>query len=392
MNNRAVPALNFDEGWYLSSYPDVARAISHGDFGTAVEHYLQFGSREGRLPVAPQPDNERVFVYGSFGSNNVGDEAILEGVRKIYPKCHQFYLNKRRGGSGSFPHEALMDRNFFRSGDYLIIGGGGLLYDRPTVSLMASLAKAARAAGATVDILRLGCEAAGPEYHDVIRELFSQARYATVRSTESQRVMRDILGHDLPVEMDFAFNLRGMAREIRYQPQSDLTIGLVTASMSPQVMEAVSNFITKQTRRRQVDGMRFVHIPHSRSYFNLENNDCLLGETIWTRAAMENAWSEDAFALWPFRQEPRDCLADYRKLDGVIGFRYHSLIFANLCDLPTLAVGVDHKKVASFYEDHPSSLTFGAAIEELDSQFEPFLKCVRELRGKRMGKAASAVA
>ena len=75
--------LRFDENWYLMNYPDIRRAIEGGAINSPVTHYLKYGALEGRLPHAPDTSDRRVFTYGSYGSNNVGDEAILEGVRKL---------------------------------------------------------------------------------------------------------------------------------------------------------------------------------------------------------------------------------------------------------------------------------------------------------------------
>ncbi|PYF07466.1 polysaccharide pyruvyl transferase WcaK-like protein [Rhodobacter viridis] len=382
MTNSPPAGLRFDAKWYAETYPDVARAVRSGGVRSLVSHYLDHGSREGRLPFPPEPQNDRVFVYGSFGSNNVGDEAILEGVRTLFPACHQFYLNKKRNGNGSFPHRALENPDFFRPNDLLILGGGGLLYDRPTVQLMLDLARAARARGAEVDIQRLGCEAASPDYHDVIRDLFALARFATVRSTISQRIIHDITGRLCPVEMDFAFNLQRQVPSIPRLVQEDLTIGIVTASMGEADRASVTAFLRHETRHRTPDGLRFVHIPHSRSYFNAMNNDCILGEQLWCGAHMQSAWAEDAFALWPFQQDPSGALAQYRKLDGVISFRYHSMIFARLCNLPTLAVGAELPKIASFVDDNPSPLLHATAADNLQTAFAPFLQLVRAERSK----------
>lgn len=382
MTDSPPAGLRFDPTWYAETYPDVARAVRSGDLVSLVSHYLEYGSREGRLPFRPEPHNDRVFVYGSFGSNNVGDEAILDGVRYLFPACHQFYLNKKRNGSGSFPHEALENPDFFRPGDLLILGGGGLLYDRPTVQLMLDLGRAARARGAEVDILRLGCEAASPAYHDLIRDLFGLARHATVRSTISQRIIHEITGRLCPVEMDFAFNLQRIAQPIPRSVQDDLTIGIVTATLGERDRTTISALLHQETRHRTSDGLRFVHIPHSRSYFNAENNDCIVGEQLWCSADMQNAWAEDAFALWPFQQDPAGALAQYRKLDGVISLRYHSLIFARLCNLPTLAVGTELPKIAGFVEDNPSPLLHPTEVDNVQAAFAPFLDCVRAERAK----------
>lgn len=39
-----------DEKWYLNAYPDVRKAIDERRIGSATEHYLQNGQTEGRSP------------------------------------------------------------------------------------------------------------------------------------------------------------------------------------------------------------------------------------------------------------------------------------------------------------------------------------------------------
>lgn len=47
------PGVWFDEGWYLEAYPDVPTAIKEGKVRSSIDHYLKFGSKEGRLPRPP---------------------------------------------------------------------------------------------------------------------------------------------------------------------------------------------------------------------------------------------------------------------------------------------------------------------------------------------------
>ncbi|QLH38464.1 MAG: polysaccharide pyruvyl transferase family protein [Defluviicoccus sp.] len=305
--------------------------------------------------------NSRIFAYGAFGSNNVGDEAILEGIRKIYPECIQIYHNKVRNGIGYLPGQLLDGRISFKENDYLIIGGGGLLYDRTTVIIMTNLAKKARAAGATVDILRLGCEAAAPEYEKEIADLFRLARRASVRSTASQRIMNRIMAETFSVEFDFAFNLdndvEAMPRRKRKQHEI-LTIGIVTASIDKQELNIFSDLIHQRINRSCANPVRFIHIPHSRSYFNPSNNDCVTGHMLWSLSRTHNAINDDMLIIEPFDGEPRSVLSKYKQLDGVISSRYHGLIFGKLAKIPTLAIGSTQIKIASFIEDHASEMLF----------------------------------
>ncbi|EBW1603749.1 hypothetical protein C9W97_24600 [Salmonella enterica subsp. enterica serovar Enteritidis] len=43
---------SFDERWYLLSNPDVGRAVRGGRFKSGLEHYLEFGFYENRLPYS----------------------------------------------------------------------------------------------------------------------------------------------------------------------------------------------------------------------------------------------------------------------------------------------------------------------------------------------------
>ena len=43
---------DFDEAWYLTTYEDVADAVSQKKIASARDHYLQYGYFEGRVPTA----------------------------------------------------------------------------------------------------------------------------------------------------------------------------------------------------------------------------------------------------------------------------------------------------------------------------------------------------
>lgn len=47
----------FDEGWYLSRYADIAQAVAGGTFASGRDHYIRFGYSEGRNGCADQADD-----------------------------------------------------------------------------------------------------------------------------------------------------------------------------------------------------------------------------------------------------------------------------------------------------------------------------------------------
>ena len=54
-------SADFDEGWYLSTYRDVSKAIKDKAVSSALAHYVQFGFFEGRLPF-PVPVDETDYM------------------------------------------------------------------------------------------------------------------------------------------------------------------------------------------------------------------------------------------------------------------------------------------------------------------------------------------
>lgn len=376
-------AFAFDEAWYLDSNADVRAAYRQRAIQSPKIHYLQHGRNEDRFPVAAGRAT-RVIAYGSFGSNNVGDEAILEGIKRFYPDCIQVYHNKIRTGEGYLATQLLGSTPFFRSTDYLILGGGGLLYDRGTVTLMIRLARAAREQGAIVDIARMGCEAAQDDYAKEIVELFEMARRVTLRSTLSQAIMEKLTGKTYAVEPDFAFNLAEEARRMPRRGNDIPTIGIATASSSRGDIEALAAVIKKYTRAGTREKVRFVHIPHSRSYFEIGNNDCVTSNELWTLCHMHQAEDESLLQLLDYDPEPLSVLQTYRNLDAVMSSRYHGLIFGQITDTPTLAIGGDLIKLRSLIEDHGAeSMLVARNMGELEQTLAALLPVVRERSASR---------
>lgn len=58
MTVKPAPVPTVDAEWYLSQYPDVRAAIENGQFKSALDHYLNNGIREKRIPSRPKVDEE----------------------------------------------------------------------------------------------------------------------------------------------------------------------------------------------------------------------------------------------------------------------------------------------------------------------------------------------
>lgn len=50
--------ITVDSEWYFATYPDVAMAVSRGEFRSALHHYLKHGFLERRMPCQPDVDRD----------------------------------------------------------------------------------------------------------------------------------------------------------------------------------------------------------------------------------------------------------------------------------------------------------------------------------------------
>jgi hypothetical protein len=91
---RAVP---FDEGWYRSTYPDVAEAVARGAYRSAREHFVEHGYFEGRLPFPLEVDEAWYLkAYPDVGSS-VAEGAVSSALDHF---VRHGYEEGRRPGEG----------------------------------------------------------------------------------------------------------------------------------------------------------------------------------------------------------------------------------------------------------------------------------------------------
>jgi hypothetical protein len=368
---------NFDENWYISQYPDVRLAIAAGKFSSPLSHYVSHGRHEGRHPAMTLSDQPRVFALGAYGTNNVGDEAIFDGLLTLHPHCVQLYLNFPRHTRSVDAYSVLSGPNPFRSDDRLIIGGGGLLYHREAILTLIDVARRVRSVGGRVDIQRIGCEAAQPEFYDVIRDLVGLANSVTVRTTVSREILDKIVGSQFDVEPDFALCLKvGPSVAL---PDGTPLVGIVTSGDGREDRQELARIIREQTGPDAPGGrVRFLHIPHSKAYLSPLNNDCVVGEALWSSIDIFSHSRSLFYLTQGFTNDPRSVLGVYQGLDGVMSVRFHGLIFARLANLPTLVMSGSTLKNQSFIRDFPSDDLFvSRSDEDLRQSFETFIQRVR---------------
>jgi polysaccharide pyruvyl transferase WcaK-like protein len=365
--------IDFDENWYLATNPDLAEIAGKDKLFDPVNHYINFGIKEGRAPKPPQGAYQNIYSYGAYGSNNVGDEAILDGVRFFYPNCKQLYLFKPRDGN-SVEYNLPLKSSFFKKNDYLIIGGGGLLYSKEVLKYMLELTKKAISEGAIVDVLRIGCEAANEEFYREIYELHDLVRFFSVRSSISAEIIKKITGKDVVVQKDFAFCLKKLLDSKQKINNVIPRIGIVLGSIDIDSIQYLGSVISKFLIDTSFQKVKFFFLPHSRSFFDVNNNDCATFERLWTSLVDAHKYSDSPIELIPFTSKPLEMLKIYSSLDGIISDRYHGLIFSKINNLPTIALGSNSIKTRSFILDNLSSDLYQCPqLSELENILKIFI-------------------
>lgn len=370
--------FEFDEYAYLYNNIDVLESVQNGSFVSGRKHFSMFGQKENRRFHAVNSQGPRVFVVGAYGTRNVGDEAIFDGARRRYPNAIQLYINAPRNLPAVEVYSMLRGGNKFRPEDTLVIGGGGLLYDAEAIRILVNLAQRAREVGAAVRVERIGCEAARPDYHSVITELFRLADSVSVRSSTSQQIVRDICGMEVERQEDFALELAGGIPARSARQGSVPRIGLVTGGDHMEEITPLIELVKEFTSDWSATPVRFVHIPHSASHIALRNNDEVVGAKIAAGIDGFLDGRQMAFTRVPFTDEPMEVLKTYAGLNGLITRRFHGLVFAHMMKLPVLGLPGDGAKNTSFIEDHPREIL--TAINDMKQVRDGFVKLMSFMR------------
>lgn len=318
------------------------------------------------------------YAHGAYGSNNNGDNAIFEGMRKEIPNIKQLYLNKTLEPKSLCYGDIIDGRTEFdNEANELIIGGGGLLYHKGAVETHIKLAEIAISNGMRVSIQGLGCEDIKPEYYNEVQKLASLASYISVRSKRSQELLSS-LNIRSNLRKDFAYNLEGFKLTDIKIPENKrkgvLNIGLTTNTIVGENFDKLCAII-----RELLWDVNIYHIPHSKAYVSIDNNDIITGNKLWSSIDVYHSDRENWFTLLPYYNVPNNVLTMYSQLDAIIGFRYHSFIFAELNNKPCFGFTTGDKFETYFKEKNSNSyIDFNEPFDIILDKTRAFIKSIKE--------------
>lgn len=267
------------------------------------------------------------YALGAYGTCNIGDDAILHGILTKAPNLIPIAHSPLCDHSPIFILDAAADKNLFKKGDTLILGGGGLFYSKLAILDWLKFANNASSSGANFEIRAVGFEDYIDDFYDPTFQLFSLASKITFRTNTSLQIYKNIFPFNAEIESDFATLLKPKFNEYEEVINTRLSVGVVTTG---SIHQDYSELISLINHFKNVD---FFHIPHSRSPLGWENNDFVVGEYINT--FIKKSFKEPITNFYTSSSSInfQDVMNIYKKMNAVISYRFHGVIFSDFFNL-----------------------------------------------------------
>lgn len=310
-----------------------------------------------------------LYAVGAYGTHNLGDDAILEGIRiregsdvvavADSPLRNQRYLLWSEVMSTSWR---------FASTDRLIVGGGGIFHSETHIHNMRELAAKFQEAGG-FEIRAVGlenlAEPALGNNNAVLADLewlITNARRVTTRTTWSLTWLSENSGIQAEYEPDFAVELANELEGLPLLRTGCPQVGLVlTGTTLGDELFDVARRLTDLVPPE----WRILIMPHARQLHNPANDDVLSGEIL--RAILVDRGRDVAVAPWCL--SPRQILWFYRSSDLILTQRLHGAYFAQIVGVPCAVWGVN-LKLTSYLADYGSQLVQVAGPDRMPAILE----------------------
>lgn len=290
------------------------------------------------------------FIAGGYGCGNIGDDAMLQGLKNRYdPNAREIYVFHRTSSQAVSVKDVVDDIDGFKKiaevGDVLIIGGGSIFFPSDSLETTWQMVQNAERAGLKIEIRGVGVDEIESEADKAyIRELCEIAAVIEVRTEESARLLKN-MGVREPVRVapDYANYVEpddAAAEALKNQLKFDNDYPLVGLSISLNAMEHTKISLLVETLQYILDfyKVNIVAIPHTRHFDSDSENDYIPAEIIFSQLKRTGRYD---VLPWGFTVEA--LLGLYGKLEASIGMRYHSFVFAHKMNVPLLGVSRENK-------------------------------------------------
>lgn len=293
-----------------------------------------------------------IYAFGAFGTGNLGDDAIFEGIKCEIPNVTQIYVNVPTYNK-AICFSDIQDRKFFpQGGNELIIGGGGIFHSERAINDYIEFAGIAKRTNMKVTIRAVGLEDVNEITEAKVKTLFSKVDSISVRSQRSVEIAKS-LGKEVSILKDFAYRLNSplVRKQECLMPVFDEASPVVGIVMNGNYdLQYLLDFaeIVKACISNHL--CNFLFIPHSRSYVSNFNNDIIAGEIIRSRIDIYHDDRLGRFKLLKIPDNPYQLFDIYNRIDACICGRYHAMIFSDMAKIPIFGL-VHSEKMKSFFTE-----------------------------------------
>jgi len=331
----------------------------------------------------------RVGISGSYGGRNIGDEAILEGIIKelrqsVPVEITVFTRDPKDTLRRHGVERAVLARDLSREEvradiealDALIIGGGGILFDKEAEVFLRE-ARIAQELGIPVVIYAVG---AGPlttrSARELVAESLERAAVVTVRERRSQQLLEQLhIRREILVTADPAFLLEpvplpadALDREglVKGRPVIGLSVrepGIAAPDLDEHhYHQLLADAADYMVYRYDAD---LLFMPMERRVLDLQQSHAVVSKM--ARADRATVLKREYTA--------GELLSFVGRLDLAIGMRLHFLIFAALQGVPFVPLPYAGK-VVGLLEDfdmavHPvQEIGAGQLIARIDRSWD----------------------
>jgi polysaccharide pyruvyl transferase CsaB len=329
-------------------------------------------------------------ITGSYGGNNMGDEAILQSIITqindsfdaeivVFSRDPDDTMNRHK------VHRAVPVRSLSRKEslaeiknlDVLIVGGGGILYDHEVKTYLRE-AQLAHEEGIPIMIYAVGAgPLKDPQSQALVREALGTASVITVRDKSSMKILEEIgVNKDIIVTADPAFLMKPEDIQIDFLHQEGIRKGRKLIGMSvrepgkaaPDIKEEHYQDILANAADYMIDryDAHIVFVPMERkTAFDLHQSHSVVAKMIWPQFAsiLEGEYS------------PGQLMSLMKSFEFVVGMRLHFLIFAALQQVPFVPLPYS-SKVSGFLQELQFStpplenITPGRLISYIDKAWD----------------------
>lgn len=338
----------------------------------------------------------RIGISGSYGGNNMGDEAILQSIVSqiresvdaeivVFSRDPQDTLYRHNVDS-AIPVQKLSRKESLAEVerlDLLIVGGGGILYDGD-VNMYLREAQIAHQKGVPVMIYAVGAgPLKEPASQALVREILDSAAVVTVRDKPSLKILEEIGIHrEIIVTADPALLLQPEDIQINILQEEGISKGRKIFGMSvrepgraaPDIKEEHYQDIIANAADYMIDryDAQIIFVPMERkTSFDLHQSHAVIAKMVWPQYA----------TVLGAEYNPGQIMAFMKQFDFVVGMRLHFLIFAALQNIPFVPLPYSSKVMGLLEElqlDTPplENITPGRLIAYIDRAWDQRTKII----------------